>query len=94
MILANEVSRLNALKIWYRWPNLKLLFFRNENTVICPHCFFPLSQAGKRSLGRALGWMDQYLEDAIDKVNKAISLIWQQFPFFKRLSEVENHNEI
>lgn len=55
---------------------------------------FSLSQAGKRSLGRALGWMDQYLEDAIDKVNKAISLIWQHFPFFKRLSEVDNRNEV
>ena len=25
-------------------------------------------QAGEESLGRALGWMDQYLEDTINKV--------------------------
>jgi len=25
-------------------------------------------QAGKKSLSRTLGWMDQYLEDAINKV--------------------------
>jgi len=25
-------------------------------------------KAGKKSLSRTLGWMDQYLEDAIDKV--------------------------
>lgn len=38
--------------------------------------------------------MDQYLEDAIDKVNKAICLMWQHFPFFKRLSEVDTRNEV
>ncbi|CAH3014997.1 unnamed protein product [Porites evermanni] len=30
------------------------------------------NQAGKRSLGRALGWMDQYLEDAIDKLRNDV----------------------
>ncbi|CAH3117087.1 unnamed protein product [Porites lobata] len=30
------------------------------------------NEAGKRSLGRALGWMDQYLEDAIDKVRNDV----------------------
>ena len=31
---------------------------------------FSSSQAGKKSLGRTLDWMDQYLEDAINKVTK------------------------
>ncbi|XP_073240419.1 prominin-2-like [Porites lutea] len=30
------------------------------------------NEAGKRSLGRALGWMDQYLEDAIDKLRNEV----------------------
>lgn len=30
--------------------------------------FFILQQAGKKSLSRTLGWMDQYLEDTINKV--------------------------
>lgn len=29
---------------------------------------FITQKAGKKSLSRTLGWMDQYLEDAIDKV--------------------------
>lgn len=86
--------RLNAIKIWYRWPHLKLLFFSERKYRYLRSLLFSLSQAGKRSLGRALGWMDQYLEDAIDKVNKAICLIWQHFPFFKILSDVDNRNEV
>ena len=38
-------------------------------SISCETSLLPIfQQAGKKSLSRTLGWMDEYLKDSIDKV--------------------------
>ena len=38
-------------------------------SISCEISLLPIfKQAGKKSLSRTLGWMDEYLKDSIDKV--------------------------
>ena len=44
-------------------------------SISCETSLLPIfQQAGKKSLSRTLGWMDEYLKDSIDKVRELENL--------------------